>query len=315
MPRILIVDDDRETCRFMADLLDRPEREIETAYDPHTALALVGREPFDLVISDINLNAEQSGLDILKAFRQSSPHGQVLLISGFGTLETAIDAVRAGAFDYISKPFDINEVKATVERALAQADAGGGASPAPAREVRPPGLIGRTAPMLAVYKQIAYAADAGVPVLIVGESGTGKELVAKAVHANGRRANRPFVAVNCGAIAEGLLESELFGHVRGAFTGAVSDTKGHLRAGERRNGVPRRDWGNVARAAGEAPARPRRGELKTASITRSTSEVDSRPVKVRMRSIIVSRSSLSFPFSINFPTDQRMFVTARSRIS
>src|SRR5512140_2140202 len=140
MPKILIVDDDRETCRFMADLLERPDREIESAYDPGTALALVGSEVFDLVISDINLNAEQSGLDILRAFRESSPRGQVLLISGFGTLETAIDAVRAGAFDYISKPFDINEVKATVERALMQAvPPSSPPSPAPTREVRPPG--------------------------------------------------------------------------------------------------------------------------------------------------------------------------------
>ncbi len=226
MPSILIVDDDRETCRFMADLLEKPGRQIETAYDPTTALALVRGREFDLVISDINLNADRSGLDILRAFRESSPRGHVLLISGFGTLETAIDAVRAGAFDYISKPFDINEVKATVERALAQAVPPSGRSPAPARDVRPPGLIGRTAPMLAVYKQIAHAADASVPVLIIGESGTGKELVARAVHSHGPRASRPFVPVNCGAIAESLLESELFGHVRGSFTGAVSDTKG-----------------------------------------------------------------------------------------
>jgi DNA-binding NtrC family response regulator len=226
MPRILIVDDDRETCRFMADLLERSGREIETAYEPTAALALVREQSFDLVISDINLNAEQSGLDILKAFREVNPRGQVLLISGFGTLETAIDAVRAGAFDYISKPFDINEVKATVERALAQADIPPGGARLPLREARQPGLIGRTAPMLAVYKQIAHAADAVAPVLIIGESGTGKELVARAVHAHGRRANRPFVPVNCGAIAETLLESELFGHVRGSFTGAVSDTKG-----------------------------------------------------------------------------------------
>jgi DNA-binding NtrC family response regulator len=226
MARILIVDDDRETCRFMADLLEQPGREIEAAYDPGSALALVSEGGFDLVISDINLNAEQSGLDVLRAFRASSPRGNVLLISGFGTLETAIDAVRAGAFDYISKPFDINEVKAAVERALAQTGPPAVKAAAPSREIRPPGLIGRTAPMLTVYKQIAHAADAAVPVLIVGESGTGKELVAKAIHSHGRRANRPFVPVNCGAIAETLLESELFGHVRGAFTGAVSDAKG-----------------------------------------------------------------------------------------
>ena len=225
MSRILIVDDDRETCRFMAELLGQPGREIETAYGPQSALALVRSGTFDLVISDINLDAEQSGLDILRVFREVNPGGQVLLISGFGTLETAIDAVRAGAFDYISKPFNIGEVKETVERALAQSQAGAG-RPAPAPDARPPGLIGRTAPMLAVYKQIAHAADSAVPVLITGESGTGKELVARAVHAHGRRASRPFVPVNCGAITETLLESELFGHVRGSFTGAISERKG-----------------------------------------------------------------------------------------
>jgi DNA-binding NtrC family response regulator len=226
MPSILIVDDDRETCRFMAELLAGPDRVIESVYDPKSALALVGLQPFDLMISDINLNAPQSGLDLLREFRAGNPAGQVLLISGFGTLETAIDAVRAGAFDYISKPFSIGEVKATVERALAQAAGAPTGKRAPAKAAPPPGLIGRTAPMLAVYKQIAHAADTAVPVLVVGESGTGKELVARAIHAHGRRAARPFVPVNCGAIAETLLESELFGHTRGAFTGAVADTKG-----------------------------------------------------------------------------------------
>ena len=223
MSTLLIVDDDAETVRFMEELLAEPGRQILSAGTPDRALALVREHEVDVVVSDIHLNADRSGLDLLRAVRSGGHPARVVLISGFGTLETAIDAVRHGAFDYVSKPFDIAEVKATVERALTASEP---PPEAPTPIEAPPGLIGRSPAMLAVYKQIAHAAAAQAPVLVVGGSGTGKELVARAIHRHGRRAARPFVPVNCGALTETLLESELFGHTRGAFTGAVNDARG-----------------------------------------------------------------------------------------
>jgi DNA-binding NtrC family response regulator len=225
MSRILIVDDDRATCTFIADLLAAPGREFVSFQDPDEAIAHVKDTPFDLLITDLHLNAARSGLDVLRECARARPSSPVILISGFGTLETAIEAVRAGAFDFISKPFEIGAVKATVERALRQTPAPPLTAPQETLAAES-GLLGRTAGMLDVYKSIARAADSDAPVLITGESGTGKELAARAIHSHGPRARQPFVAVNCGAIIETLLESELFGHVRGSFTGAINDTKG-----------------------------------------------------------------------------------------
>jgi DNA-binding NtrC family response regulator len=224
MARILVIDDDPDICSVIATLLGSQGHEVEVAHDPARAFELADAERFALVITDLDLKTKVSGLDLLKEFKSHDPSTEVLLISGYGTLETAIEAVRAGAFDYVSKPFDVRELGAMVDRALARKRLPAELAP-PARAL-PSGLVGRTASMLQVYKEIANAADAVAPVLVIGESGTGKELVARAIHEHGARSARPFVAVNCGALAETLLESELFGHVRGSFTGAVADKKG-----------------------------------------------------------------------------------------
>ena len=222
--RILVLDDDPGTCRFMQELLARPDREIETSLDPEQALSRVRTKPFDLVISDLKLNARLDGIDVLRSVRELTPGTPVIIVTGFGELEKAVEAVREGAFDFVSKPFNISELKGLVERALQKAPA---AAPRTAvRDNMPPALLGRTPSMTGVYKQIAHAASADAPVLIIGESGTGKELVARAIHQHGNRSSRPFVPINCGALTETLLESELFGHIKGSFTGAVSDAKG-----------------------------------------------------------------------------------------
>ena len=222
--RILVLDDDPGTCRFMQELLARPDREIETTLDPEQALARVRAKPFDLVISDLKLNARLDGIGVLRSVREMTPGTPVIIVTGFGELEKAVEAVREGAFDFVSKPFNITELKGLVERALQKAPAS--APPVTVRDNMPPALLGRTPAMTHVYKQIAHAASADAPVLIIGESGTGKELVARAIHQHSNRSTRPFVPINCGALTETLLESELFGHIKGSFTGAVADAKG-----------------------------------------------------------------------------------------
>jgi len=230
--RILVTDDDPSTCEFFVELLDDVGCAIETRQDPRAAIDLASSERFDVVVSDINFEDTLSGIDVLKEVKRAHPDTEVVLISAFGTLDTAIEAVRLGAFDFVSKPFDVEGVRQTIRRALsARSSEPSAESEKPAQRREPEDtLIGASAKMLSVYKSIALVAESKTTVLIQGESGTGKELVARAIHGKGPRARAPFLAVNCGALTETLLESELFGYVRGAFTGAAADKEGFLHA-------------------------------------------------------------------------------------
>jgi len=227
---ILVIDDDLDTCNFLREIFEDEGFSVSSALDANAALDAVQSQRFDLVVSDINLNDHLNGIALLKTFRSVSPSPQVILISGFGTLETAIESVREGAFDFISKPFNVQEVIATARRALQSGGEEGAAENDALREISAryasSGLVGHSRQMIELYKEVARVAAYRSTVLIIGESGTGKELVARAIHSNSPRATSPFVAVNCGALAETLLEAELFGHTRGSFTGAIADKKG-----------------------------------------------------------------------------------------
>ena len=225
MARVLVVDDSKETCEFLEELLGSMGLEVVKATQPDKAIELLHGEPFDLLLSDINLEAKKDGLDLL---REAKPLGvDTILLSGFGTLETAIEAVREGAFDFLSKPWNNEELKALVTRALARRQSSGqGVVPNVAGKGKRSLMIGSSSRMMAVYKTIASLQNSRATVLITGESGTGKELVARSIHLSSDRRDKAFVAVNCGALTETLLESELFGHVKGSFTGAIGEKPG-----------------------------------------------------------------------------------------
>lgn len=228
MKRILVVDDDRDSCELLREIFSDQGWEVDTALTPEAARARLAAGKIDLLVSDVNLEAAQSGVDLLREVRSQCP---VILVTGFGSLEAAVEAAREGAWDFISKPFKVEEVVATVQRALAreldQSVDGDGATPESlTAKYAGAGLVGRSSSMIELYKEIARVAPARSTVLIVGESGTGKELVARALHQHGPRPEGPFVPVNCGALTETLLETELFGHVRGSFTGATGDRRG-----------------------------------------------------------------------------------------
>lgn len=228
MADILLVDDDKNVRITLSAFLKKMDNNVEIATDGEDAEEKIKAFPFDLVITDLKM-AKKSGLDVVRFAKESNPLTEVIVLTGFGTVESGVKAMKLGAYDYITKPPDLEEFKMLVYKALERKKL--------LKEVEQlqhelkdkykfDNIIGSSKEMMDVLSLVSKVSPTDSTVLITGESGTGKELIARAVHLNSKRKNRAFITINCGAIPENLQESELFGHVRGAFTGAIKEKRG-----------------------------------------------------------------------------------------
>jgi DNA-binding NtrC family response regulator len=233
-PRVLVVEDDPEMLALVCEHLEAEGYGAVGTGRGTDAIARLRSAEFEVVLTDLKM-PDVDGMEVLRVARESRPDIPVILVTAFGTIETAIQAIRQGAYDYVTKPFAMEEISLLVGRALEDRRLRE-ENVSLRRELegryRFESLLGKSPAMQAVFALIRQAAPGDANVLVTGESGTGKELVARALHHNSPRAARPFVPVNCAAMPSGLLESELFGHVKGAFTGAVSTRKGLIREAE-----------------------------------------------------------------------------------
>jgi DNA-binding NtrC family response regulator len=228
--KVLVVDDDEVTRKLLKEVLDREGYQVSLAESGEVAVREMKKTTYPIVLSDIRM-LEVDGMAVLRAAKKADANTAVILMTGFGSMDGAIEAIQEGSFDYVSKPFQMDDIKAVVQRAAkhwesVHANAGASAAPARKLDVSTKGLIGKSPKIVEVYKTLARAALSTSNVLVIGESGTGKELVARAIHDNSPRRTKRFLAINCGALTESLLESELFGHVKGSFTGALADKRG-----------------------------------------------------------------------------------------
>src|ERR1700734_2406301 len=226
-PPVLIVDDEPDICELLSITLERMDLAPRVAGSIRAAQRLLKTERFDLCLTDMQL-PDGDGLDLVKWIQQYSASVPVAVITAHGNMETAVRALKLGAFDFVSKPLDLANLRKLVATAIKLSDAGEGSD----TSVFGPRLLGSSIAMQQLREMIARVARSQAPVHIYGESGTGKELVARLVHETGSRREGPFIAVNCGAIPTELMESELFGHKRGSFTGAVTDKKGLVQSAE-----------------------------------------------------------------------------------
>ena len=229
MSLILSVDNEERMCKLIKASLELEGHRVETAFSGKEALRKIDSGAFyDIVITDLKMD-EIDGMQVLEFIRKKSPRTEVVIITAFATQETALEAMKKGAYDYLIKPFKMDELSLRVQRILKQKEIEKENKSLRFRQNTPdhfPGIVGKSAGMRRVYQKIEQVAAGETSVHIRGESGTGKELVAKAIHEKSSRSKRPFIAINCAALPETLLESELFGFEKGAFTGAAATKKG-----------------------------------------------------------------------------------------
>jgi two-component system NtrC family response regulator len=227
---ILVVDDEKNYLLVLEALLHPEGYEILTAGNARDALKLISDGDLDLLITDMKM-PEMSGMELLEECKRIKPELPIIMMTAYGTIEMAVEAMKKDAYDYITKPFQNEQLKLTIKKALENyrlVKENKRLSEALSDRFRYGNMVGKSKPMLKIYDLIDKVAQSKASVLITGPSGTGKELIAKAIHYNSPRKNRPFISINCGALTETLLESELFGHEKGAFTGAVAMKKGRF---------------------------------------------------------------------------------------
>jgi len=239
MKRILIIDDDMDMCNLLGRFLGKKGFETEAAHSGNKGIAKFKESKFDVILCDFRLG-DKEGRDVLKEIKQIDPYAIVIIITGYSDIKTAVDVIKAGAFDYITKPLIPEEVLNVISRALQQQSSGNTTEsprPATATQASSPKkksladdeyLVGQAPTTKELYRQIELVAPTNYSIILYGESGTGKEVIARTIHQFSARKDKPFVAMDCGTLSKELAGSELFGHVKGAFTGALADKEGHF---------------------------------------------------------------------------------------
>jgi two-component system, NtrC family, response regulator HydG len=237
MKRILIIDDDMDMCNLLGRFLQKKGYETEASHSGNKGIAKFKESRFDIVLCDFRLG-DKEGREVLREIKNVDPYAIVIIITGYSDIKTAVDVIKSGAFDYITKPLIPEEVLNVIGRALQQSSEGGD-SPKPVNSQsakKQPGkgnyddefLVGEAPATKELYRQIALVAPTNYSIILYGESGTGKEVIARTIHHNSVRKDKPFIAMDCGTLSKELAGSELFGHVKGAFTGAQNDKEGHF---------------------------------------------------------------------------------------